>query len=146
MPVYEKIPYNNLNALENKLSDPNFAAFMFEPIQGEAGVIVPDEGYLEQVRNLCTKFNVLMIADEIQTGIGRTGKMFAFENYKIIADILVIGKAFGGGFPIGALISDRKLLSKFISNPELGDITTFGGHPVIASAGLKTLQIILNSF
>ena len=99
--------------------------------------------YLKEIRKLCDRHNVILIFDELQTGIGRTGKMFAFENYKIVPDILVIGKALGGGFPIGALISDRKLLSKFISNPELGHITTFGGHPVIASAGLKTLQIIL---
>ena len=112
-----------------------------------AGFISANNEYLKEIRKLCDRHNVILIFDELQTGIGRTGKMFAFENYKIVPDILE-GKALGGGFPIGALISDRKLLSKFISNPELGHITTFGGHPVIASAGLKTLQIILreNSF
>ena len=141
LPNIFQINFNSKNDLS--IIDNDTACVIMEPIQGGAGFISANDKYLKEIRKLCDRHNVILIFDELQTGIGRTGKMFAFENYKIVPDILVIGKALGGGFPIGALISDRKLLSKFISNPELGHITTFGGHPVIASAGLKTLQIIL---
>ena len=141
LPNIFQINFNSKNDLS--IIDNDTACVIMEPIQGGAGFISANIEYLKEIRKLCDRHNVILIFDELQTGIGRTGKMFAFENYKIVPDILVIGKALGGGFPIGALISDRKLLSKFISNPELGHITTFGGHPVIASAGLKTLQIIL---
>ena len=141
LPNIFQINFNSKNDLS--IIDNDTACLIMEPIQGGAGFISANDEYLKEIRKLCDRHNVILIFDELQTGIGRTGKMFAFENYKIVPDILVIGKALGGGFPIGALISDRKLLSKFISNPELGHITTFGGHPVIASAGLKTLQIIL---
>ena len=141
LPNIFQINFNSKNDLS--IIDNDTACVIMEPIQGGAGFISANDEYLKEIRKLCDRHNVILIFDELQTGIGRTGKMFAFENYKIVPDILVIGKALGGGFPIGALISDRKLLSKFISNPELGHITTFGGHPVIASAGLKTLRIIL---
>ncbi len=141
LPNIFQINFNSKNDLS--IIDNDTACVIMEPIQGGAGFISANDEYLKEIRKLCDRHNVILIFDELQTGIGRTGKMFAFENYKVVPDILVIGKALGGGFPIGALISDRKLLSKFISNPELGHITTFGGHPVIASAGLKTLQIIL---
>ena len=141
LPNIFQINFNSKNDLS--IIDNDTACIIIEPIQGGAGFISAQNEYLKEIRKLCDKHNVILIFDELQTGIGRTGKMFAFENYNIVPDILVIGKALGGGFPIGALISNRKLLSKFTSNPELGHITTFGGHPVIASAGLKTLQIIL---
>jgi len=141
LPNIFQINFNSKNDLS--VIDNETACVILEPIQGGAGFISAKKEYLREIRRLCDKHNVILIFDELQTGIGRTGKMFAFENYEIVPDILVIGKALGGGFPIGALISERKLLSKFISNPELGHITTFGGHPVIASAGLKTLQIII---
>ena len=141
LPNIFQINFNSKNDLS--IIDNDTACVIMEPIQGGAGFISANNEYLKEIRKLCDRHNVILIFDELQTGIGRTGKMFAFENYKVVPDILVIGKALGGGFPIGALISDRKLLSKFISRPELGHITTFGGHPVIASAGLKTLQIIL---
>ena len=141
LPNIFQINFNSKNDLS--IIDNDTACVIMEPIQGGAGFISAQNEYLKEIRKLCDKHNVILIFDELQTGIGRTGKMFAFENYNIVPDILVIGKALGGGFPIGALISNRKLLSKFTSNPELGHITTFGGHPVIASAGLKTLQIIL---
>ena len=141
LPNIFQINFNSKNDLS--IIDNDTACVIIEPIQGGAGFISAKNEYLKEIRKLCDKHNVILIFDELQTGIGRTGKMFAFENYNIVPDVLVIGKALGGGFPIGALISNRKLLSKFISNPELGHITTFGGHPVIASAGLKTLQIIL---
>ena len=140
MPGYEIIPYNNLNALENKLSDPNCAAFMFEPIQGEAGVIVPDEGYLEQVRNLCTKFNVLMIADEIQTGIGRTGKMLATDHENARPDILVLGKALSGGvLPVSAVLCDDPIML-CLKPGEHG--STFGGNPLSAAVSTEALKVV----
>ena len=142
MPGYEIIPYNNLNALENKLSDPNCAAFMFEPIQGEAGVIVPDEGYLEQVRNLCTKFNVLMIADEIQTGIGRTGKMLATDHENARPDILVLGKALSGGvLPVSAVLCDDPIML-CLKPGEHG--STFGGNPLSAAVSTEALKVVID--
>ena len=142
MPGYEIIPYNNLNALENKLSDPNCAAFMFEPIQGEAGVIVPDEGYLEQVRNLCTKFNVLMIADEIQTGIGRTGKMLATDYENARPDILVLGKALSGGvLPVSAVLCDDPIML-CLKPGEHG--STFGGNPLSAAVSTEALKVVID--
>ena len=97
MPGYDLIPYNDLDALEDELKDPNVAAFMVEPIQGEAGVVVPDDGYLSGVRDLCNKYNVLFIADEVQTGIARTGKMLATDYENARPDILILGKALSGG-------------------------------------------------
>ncbi|XP_009871168.1 PREDICTED: ornithine aminotransferase, mitochondrial-like, partial [Apaloderma vittatum] len=97
MPGFEVIPYNDLPALERALQDPNVAAFMVEPIQGEAGVVVPDKGYLAGVRNLCTKHNVLFIADEIQTGLARTGKMLAVDHENVRPDLILLGKALSGG-------------------------------------------------
>ena len=142
MPGYEIIPYNNLNALENKLSDPNCAAFMFEPIQGEAGVIVPDEGYLEQVRNLCTKFNVLMIADEIQTGVGRTGKMLATDHENARPDILVLGKALSGGvLPVSAVLCDDPIML-CLKPGEHG--STFGGNPLSAAVSTEALKVVID--
>ena len=142
MPGYEIIPYNNLNALENKLSDPNCAAFMFEPIQGEAGVVVPKEGYLEQVRNLCTKFNVLMIADEIQTGIGRTGKMLATDYENARPDILVLGKALSGGvLPVSAVLSDDPIML-CLKPGEHG--STFGGNPLSAAVSTEALKVVID--
>ena len=111
MPGYDIIPYNNLEALEQKLKDPNVCAFMVEPIQGEAGVVVPDEGYLSGVRLLCNKYNVLFIADEVQTGIGRTGKMLATDYEASRPDILILGKALSGGvFPVSAVLADDDIM------------------------------------
>ncbi|MBI1781541.1 MAG: ornithine--oxo-acid transaminase, partial [Sphingobacteriales bacterium] len=107
MPGFEAIPFNNLQALEKALQDKNVAAFLFEPIQGEAGVLVPDEGYLTAVRNLCTEYNVLMIADEIQTGLARTGKMLACDHENVRPDIVTLGKALSGGtMPVSAVLAD----------------------------------------
>ena len=110
MPGYINIPYNDLKSLENELKNFDVAAFMVEPIQGEAGVIVPDDGYLSGVRELCTKYNVLFIADEIQTGIGRTGKMLATDYENARPDILVLGKALSGGvIPSSAILADNHI-------------------------------------
>src|SRR5690606_1509256 len=111
MPGYELIDYNDLSALEKALKDSTVAAFMVEPIQGEAGVIVPDEGYLKGVRDLCTKYNVLFIADEVQTGLARTGKMLACDHEEVKPDILVLGKALSGGvLPVSAVLSSHKIM------------------------------------
>ena len=116
---------------------------ILETIQGGAGFIEPKHNFLKKISKKCKEVGALLILDELQTGLGRTGKMFAFEHYEISPDILVLGKSLGGGFPIGAMISDRSLMSKLKSKTILGHITTFGGHPVISQAGLTTLKIIL---
>ena len=142
MPGYDIIPYNDLVVLEKKLSDPNCAAFMFEPIQGEAGVIVPDNGYLSEVRRLCSKYNVLMIADEIQTGIGRTGKMLATDYEDARPDILVLGKALSGGvLPASAVLCDDPIML-CIKPGEHG--STFGGNPLSAAVATQALKVILD--
>ena len=142
MPGYDIIPYNDLVVLEKKLSDPNCAAFMFEPIQGEAGVIVPDNGYLSEVRRLCSKYNVLMVADEIQTGIGRTGKMLATDYEDARPDILVLGKALSGGvLPVSAVLCDDPIML-CIKPGEHG--STFGGNPLSAAVATEALKVILD--
>jgi len=142
MPGYDIIPYNDLVVLERKLSDPNCAAFMFEPIQGEAGVIVPDNGYLREVRRLCSKYNVLMVADEIQTGIGRTGKMIATDYEDARPDILVLGKALSGGvLPVSAVLCDDPIMLS-IKPGEHG--STFGGNPLSAAVATEALKVILD--
>ena len=141
MPGYDLIPYNDLIALEKELEDPNVAAFMVEPIQGEAGVVVPDEGYLEGVRNLCSKYNVLYIADEVQTGIGRTGKMLAsdYENSK--PDILILGKALSGGvFPVSAVLANDEIMM-CIKPGEHG--STFGGNPLACVVAKAALEVVV---
>lgn len=140
MPGFEVIPYNNVHALEEKLKDQNIAAFLFEPIQGEAGIIIPDEGYIAQVRRLCTSHGVLMIADEIQTGLCRTGKMMACDHENIKPDLLLLGKALSGGtMPISAVLANDEVMLT-IKPGEHG--STFGGNPlasVVAMASLKVL-------
>ncbi len=140
MPGFEVIPYNNVHALQEKLKDQNIAAFLFEPIQGEAGIIMPDEGYLAQVRRLCTSDGVLMIADEIQTGLCRTGKMMACDHENIKPDLLLLGKALSGGtMPISAVLANDEVMLT-IKPGEHG--STFGGNPlasVVAMASLKVL-------
>jgi acetylornithine/N-succinyldiaminopimelate aminotransferase len=121
------------------------AAVILETIQGGAGFIEPKDGYLEKVRKQCDAVGALLILDEIQPGIGRTGKLFGFEHYNCIPDILVTGKGLGGGMPIGAFTSSSKYMDLLQDNPKLGHITTFGGHPVIAAAALATLKEITGS-
>jgi acetylornithine/succinyldiaminopimelate/putrescine aminotransferase len=118
------------------------AAIIVEPVQGEAGVRMASAEYWQKLKQRCEATGALLIADEIQTGLGRTGKMFAFEHYHIIPDILLLGKAFGGGMPLGAFIADKKIMHVLTHNPVLGHITTFGGHPVCCAAGLAHLKII----
>ena len=140
MPGYEIIPYNNLDSLREALIDPNVAAFMVEPIQGEAGVVVPDENYLRDAYEMCKDSNVLFIADEVQTGIGRTGKMICCEHHGFKPDILILGKALSGGvFPVSAILaSDEVMLT--IKPGEHG--STFGGNPVACEVAMAALKVI----
>ena len=142
MPGYDIIPYNDLISLEEKLKNHNTAAFMIEPIQGEAGVIVPDEGYLSSVRLLCSKYNVLLIIDEVQTGLGRTGKMLASDYEKVRADILILGKALSGGvLPSSAVLANDEIM--LCINPgEHG--STFGGNPLASSVCMAALKVIVD--
>ncbi len=121
------------------------AAVIIEPIQGDAGVRIPSVGYLEAVRARCTQVGALLIFDEIQTGMGRTGKMFAFEHYDVVPDILCLAKALGGGMPIGAFIASEELMKLWTHDPVLGHITTFGGHPVNCAAALANVEELSNS-
>ena len=142
MPGYDLIPYNDLNALEIELKDPNVAAFMVEPIQGEAGVVVPDEGYLEGVRKLCDKYNVLFIADEVQTGIARTGKMLATDYENAKPDILILGKALSGGvFPVSAVFANDEVML-CIQPGEHG--STFGGNPLACAVAQAALEVVID--
>ena len=140
MPGYEIIPYNDLKSLEKSLKDPNVAGFMVEPIQGEAGVVVPDENYLPEAFELCKKNNVLFIADEVQTGIGRTGKMLCCDHFGIKADILILGKALSGGvFPVSAILSSNEIMLT-IKPGEHG--STFGGNPLACKVAIAALNVI----
>ncbi|MBU6159213.1 MAG: ornithine--oxo-acid transaminase [Bacteroidetes bacterium] len=140
MPGYQIIPYNDLDALEVALQNPNVAAFMFEPIQGEAGVVVPDEGYLSGVRALCDKYNVLMIADEIQTGLCRTGKMLACDHENVKPDILILGKALSGGtMPVSAVLADDAIMLT-IQPGEHG--STYGGNPLACAVAMAALEVL----
>ena len=142
MPGYDLIPYNNLDALEQELKDPNVCAFMVEPIQGEAGVIVPDEGYLAGIRALCDKYNVLFIADEVQTGIARSGKMLATDYENARPDILILGKALSGGvFPVSAVFADDDVML-CIQPGEHG--STFGGNPLACKVAQAALEVVLD--
>ena len=142
MPGYELIPYNDLQALEQKLQDPTVAAFMVEPIQGEAGVVVPDEGYLAGVRALCTQYNVLFIADEVQTGIARTGKMLACDYEDARPDILILGKAISGGvLPVSAILADDEVMLT-IKPGEHG--STYGGNPLACKVAQAALEVVID--
>ncbi len=141
MPGFKLIPYNDLNSLEAELkANPNIAAFMFEPIQGEAGVVVPDEGYLSGVRALCTKYNVLMIADEVQTGLCRTGKMLACDHENVKPDILILGKALSGGLlPVSAVLASDEIMLT-IKPGEHG--STYGGNPLACAVATAALEVL----
>ena len=140
MPGFELVPYNNLVALERAFQDTNVAAFMVEPIQGEAGVVVPDEGYLRGVRNLCDEYNVLFIADEIQTGLCRTGKMLACDHESVRPDILILGKALSGGvLPVSAVLADDEIMLT-IKPGEHG--STYGGNPLACKVAIAALQVL----
>jgi ornithine--oxo-acid transaminase len=139
-PGFIIIPYNDIKALENALKDPDVAGFLVEPIQGEAGVFVPDEGYLKKSYDLCKKHNVLFIADEVQTGIGRTGKRLACDHEGVRADILILGKALSGGvLPVSAVLADDEIMLT-IKPGEHG--STFGGNPIACRVAIAALDVI----
>ena len=140
MPGFGLVPYNDLAALEIVLRDPNVAAFMVEPIQGEAGVVIPTDGYLKGVRDLCTQYNVLFIADEIQTGLARTGTLLACDHENVRPDILILGKALSGGtIPVAAVLADDVIMLQ-IKPGEHG--STYGGNPLACAVAMKALEVI----
>lgn len=140
-PGYISVPFGNANALETAIT-PNTVAFIFEPIQGEGGVIVPPKGYLTKAREICTRYNILMIADEIQTGLGRTGKMLACDHENVRPDMVVLGKALAGGmYPVSAVLSSREILGVF----KPGDHgSTFGGNPLGCAIAREALDVIMD--
>ena len=123
--------------------DSNTACVIIEPIQGEGGIVTPEDGFLEFLRKKCSDEGTLLIFDEIQTGFGRTGHMFATDRYGVVPDIILLAKALGGGMPLGAFISSPEIMTTLISNPVLGHITTFGGHPVCCAAGMASMHVIM---
>jgi len=140
IPNTRPIAFNDYQALDQ--IDSETAAVILETIQGGAGFIVPDPDYLKTLKSKCEAVGALLILDEIQPGFGRTGRLFGFEHFDVIPDIVVMGKGMGGGMPIGALTASKAMMETFATKPKLGHITTFGGHPVIAAAALATLKII----
>jgi len=140
MPGFGLVPYNDLTALEETLKDTHVAAFMVEPIQGEAGVVIPNDGYLKSVRALCDKYKVLFIADEIQTGLARTGKMLACDHENVRPDILILGKALSGGtLPISAVLADNEIMMQILPG-EHG--STYGGNPLACAVAIKSLEVL----
>jgi ornithine--oxo-acid transaminase len=140
MPGYEIIPYNDLQALAEAVKDPNVAAFMVEPIQGEAGVFVPDEGYLKEAERICRENNVLLICDEVQTGLARTGKMLASDHENVKPDILILGKALSGGvLPVSAVLANDEIMLT-IQPGEHG--STFGGNPLACQVAIAALEVL----
>jgi len=142
LPGVKFINFNNTNDLS--LIDDQTACVIIETVQGEAGIRVPDIAYMQALRKRCDETGTLLILDEIQAAFGRTGKLFAFEHFGIVPDILLLAKALGGGMPIGAFISSNAIMSALKENPILGHITTFGGHPVCCAAGLAALEVLLD--
>ena len=142
-PLLPGIKFIDLNDEEqlNQITSATAGVFL-ETIQGDAGVRIPDISFIKALRNRCSEVGALLVFDEIQCGLGRTGKIFAFEHYHVVPDILTLGKALGGGMPIGALVSSNELLQNFAHSPMLGHITTFGGHPVICAAANAFLEVL----
>ena len=142
LPDVIQLPFDDCDALES--IDHQVAGVIIEPIQGDAGVRIPSKEFMAKLRKICDQYCILLIADEIQTGFGRTGKLFAYEHFDIVPDIITIGKAFGGGMPIGGLVTSQKIMSLFTTNPPLGHITTFGGHPMCCAGALASLEVLEN--
>lgn len=135
--------YNN-TAVQNLITE-NTACVIAEPIQAEAGVILPDHGFLELLRSRCNETGTLLIFDECQTGLGRTGRNFCFEHYQVVPDILILAKALGGGMPLGAFVAGKNIMSLLSTSPPLGHITTFGGHPVCCAAGMAAVEYSISN-
>lgn len=142
LPGIQHLNYNSFDAL--LMITQQTAAVIAETVQAEAGIIAPQNGWLKAVRQRCTEVGALFILDEIQTGFGRTGKLWAFEHFDVVPDIILLGKALGGGMPLGAFIADKKLMQCLTENPVLGHITTFGGHPVCCAAGMAAFRALVD--
>jgi len=140
LPDVYQISFNSLDDLEEITE--STACVLIETVQGEAGVILPNNGYLKAVKDRCRSVGALLILDEIQTGFGRTGTLFGFENYEVIPDIVLMAKALGGGYPIGAFASSEQIMDALSTDPPLGHITTFGGHPVSCAAAVANIEIL----
>ena len=140
LPDTKAIDFNSFADLEQITE--RTACVLCEPVQGEAGVRVPQDGYLQALRKRCDEVGALLIFDEIQVGMGRTGEMFAMQKYGVTPDIVCLAKALGGGMPLGAFVSSQKIMSTLTHNPVLGHITTFGGHPVCCAAGLAAMKFL----
>lgn len=141
LPDILHLEYNSFESL-NEISE-RTASVVAETVQAEAGIAVPSKEWMQALRKKCSETGTLLILDEIQAGFGRTGKLWGFENFEIIPDVLVLGKALGGGMPLGAFIADKKLMNAFTENPVLGHITTFGGHPVCCAAGMMAMKVLI---
>ena len=141
IPGFDLVPYNDLAALEKAVSDPNVAAFMVEPIQGEAGIVIPDDGYLAAAKRICEAHNVLLIADEVQTGLGRTGKLLCVEHDDVRPDIVVLGKALSGGmYPVSAVLADDEIMLT-IRPGQHG--STYGGNPIACAVATAALEVLI---
>lgn len=143
LPEVYHIQPDNFAQLE--IIDKNTACVIFEPVMAEAGIVIPSKEYIRELVEKCKKYNCLIVVDEIQTGFGRTGDMFGFLHYGFIPDIICFAKAFGGGMPLGAIVANKEIMHSFTSNPVLGHITTFGGHPVCSAASLEAIKYINES-
>lgn len=142
LPDTRFLRFNNFDDLQQVTE--KTACVLVEPVQAEAGVVVPENDFLKSLRQRCHETGALLIFDEIQVGFGRSGRLFCFENYNVVPDILCLAKAMGGGMPIGAFVSDKKIMLSFTNNPEFGHITTFGGHPVSCAAALANLRVLID--
>ncbi len=143
LPDVRHLPYNQIEGLAQITT--RTACVIAEPIQAESGVTVPNRQFIQVLRKRCTEVGALLILDEIQTGFGRTGSFFAFEQFDIVPDILLLAKGMGGGMPIGAFVANREVMQTFTNNPYLGHITTFGGHPVCCAAAIATIQTLMET-
>ncbi|MCL0051526.1 aspartate aminotransferase family protein, partial [Thermodesulfovibrionales bacterium] len=139
MPGFRYVPFGDADAIEGAITK-NTSAVMLEPIQGEGGIIIPGEDYLKKVREICDKHKLLLILDEVQTGIGRTGRLFAYEHYGITPDIMTLAKGLGGGAPIGAMLTTEEVSSAFRPG---NHASTFGGNPLVSAAAIATLETVL---
>lgn len=142
LPAILHLEYNSFESLK-EISEQT-ACVIVETVQAEAGIVVPSNEWMQPLRKQCTETGTLLILDEIQAGFGRTGKLWGFENFHIVPDVLLLGKALGGGLPLGAFIADKKLMGTLADNPVLGHITTFGGHPVCCAAGMAACKVLLD--
>lgn len=140
VPGFKYVPYNNFAAIKDAVT-PNTCAIMLEPVQGEGGVIVPTDNYLRKVKELCEKHGLLLIFDEVQTGVGRTGKTFGYEHFGVEPDIFTLAKGLGGGVPIGAMLAKDKVAATFVPGDHA---STFGGNPLVCAAALATAETIIN--